>query len=138
MEPMRERVARCGCGGLTVTARGEPAQVYLCSCLNCQRESGSAFTYQAVFPASALSVAGPSRIWRHHGDSGNWLENELCPTCGVSVLFRLQIAPGLAGVAVGCFADPQFAAPQILYWASRRHGWLSLPPGVEQHATQPD
>lgn len=40
----RERNARCGCGGLTVTTRGEPLVVYACSCLNCQRESGSAFS----------------------------------------------------------------------------------------------
>ena len=42
-----ERAARCACGNLTVTARGEPVEVYLCSCTDCQRGSGSAFSYAA-------------------------------------------------------------------------------------------
>ena len=43
-----ERVARCACGNLTVTARGEPLEVYLCSCKDCQRGTGSAFSYAAL------------------------------------------------------------------------------------------
>ena len=53
-----ERAARCACGNLMVTARGEPLEVYLCSCTDCQRGSGSAFSYAAIFPESAVSIAG--------------------------------------------------------------------------------
>ena len=34
--------------------------------------------------------------------------------------------PGLTGIPVGCFADPDFLPPLRLYWASRRHRWLAL------------
>ena len=54
----RTRAARCGCGSLTVTTTGEPAAVYACGCLSCQRKSGSAFTYSAVYPEAAVSMAG--------------------------------------------------------------------------------
>ena len=56
-----ERAARCACGNLMVTARGEPLEVYLCSCTDCQRGSGSAFSYAAIFPESAVSIAGERR-----------------------------------------------------------------------------
>jgi hypothetical protein len=130
------RTARCGCGNLTVTVRGEPFGVYACSCLLCQRKSGGAFTYSAIFAETTVSVAGERRPWRHHGDSGRWIESEFCPTCGVTVCFRTEAWPTAVGVAVGCFADPDFAQPARLYWAARRHRWLTLPDGLTLIETQ--
>ena len=69
----RERLARCCCGNLKVTARGEPVDVYLCSCTDCQRGTGSAFSYAAIFPVSAVSIAGERREYRQQGDSGRQL-----------------------------------------------------------------
>ncbi len=111
----RKRTASCGCGNLTVTTSGEPSEVYACSCLSCQRESGSAFTYGAIYPESAVSIAGERRVWRRHVDSGRWAENEFCPTCGVTVFARTEISPETIGVAVGCYADPDFAKPERVY-----------------------
>jgi hypothetical protein len=133
-----ERTASCGCGNLVVTTTGAPSTVYACSCLNCQRESGGAFSYCAVYPEMAVSIAGERRVWRRDGDSGRWVENEFCPTCGVTVYFRMEVWPGIIGVSVGCFADPDFAHPERLYWASRRHRWLVFPEGTELMETQPD
>jgi hypothetical protein len=132
-----ERTGRCGCGGLTFTARGEPVEVYTCTCLNCQRESGGAFTYSALFPESTVAVAGERKSWRHLGDSGRWIETAFCPTCGTTVCFRAEGLPGLIGVSVGCLADPDFAKPATAYWASRRHRWLSFPADTRVMDTQP-
>jgi len=133
----RKRTARCGCGSLTVTTTGEPADVYACSCLKCQRMSGGTFSYCAVYPEAAVSVAGTQRGWQHHGDSGRWIETQFCPTCGVTVYFRSESWPGLVGIAVGCFADLDFPKPKKLYWASRHHRWLQFPDGIELVDTQP-
>jgi len=135
---MPERTGSCGCGNLTVTTRGEPSEVHACSCLNCQRESGSAFSYCAVFPDAAVSIAGERRVWRRYVDSGRWLETEFCPACGVTVIFRSEHSPGTIGVAVGCYADPHFAKPERLVWASRRHHWLQFPDSIEFVETEPD
>jgi hypothetical protein len=132
------RDARCACGDLRVTAEGEPQSVLACSCLNCQRESGSAFTYGAIYAEAVVSMTGPHSIWRRTVDSGRWLESAFCPTCGVTVSYRMEAWPGVVGVPVGCFADPGFAPPETLYWDWRRHHWLSFPNGVEVFETQPD
>jgi hypothetical protein len=131
-----ERTARCACGNLTITARGEPIDVYLCSCLDCQRGSGSAFSYAALFPESAVTTAGESRQYRHHGDSGRFVDSTFCPTCGTTVAFCAEGLPGAVGVPAGCFADPDFAKPSKLFWASRRHHWLELPETVALIETQ--
>jgi hypothetical protein len=132
----RERTASCLCGNLTAIARGEPVAVYLCSCRDCQRRSGSAFTYAALFPESDVTVAGEQKTLCRHGDSGRFIENHFCPACGVSVFFLAEGMPGLVGIAAGCFADPDFAQPSRLYWASRHHRWLGLPDHIAKEETQ--
>jgi hypothetical protein len=133
-----ERAARCICGGLTVTARREPDDVYLCSCAYCQRKSGSAFTYAAIYPEGAVTISGECRTWRHRGDAGRDLDSNFCPACGASVFFRAEALPGMVGVAVGCFADPDFEKPRRLFWASKRHCWLDLGEDVPLLETQSD
>jgi hypothetical protein len=132
----RERLARCACGGLTVTTQGEPIDVYLCSCLGCQRGTGSAFSYAAIFADTAVSIAGEKSTYRQQGDSGRYVDSFFCPACGTAVLFRAEILPGAVGVPVGCFADPSFAKPSKLFWASRRHHWLELPEDIALVDTQ--
>ena len=133
----RQRRAECLCGGLIVTARGEPKQVYACSCRDCQRRSGSAFTYAAIFSEDAVAVTGAYRTWRRRSDSGRFIENGFCPNCGTTVFFRGDGFPGMTGVAVGCFADRDFPRPDRLYWATRRHHWLLLCDGLAELPTQP-
>jgi hypothetical protein len=131
-----ERTARCLCGALTAVARDEPVEVYACSCVDCQRKSGSAFTYAAIFPEAAVALAGPYRTYRRQGDSGAFIENAFCPVCGVSVFFRAEAMPGTIGIAAGCFADARFAKPSKLFWASRHHHWLDLPEDIGWIDTQ--
>lgn len=134
----RIRTARCGCGALTVTTSGEPAGVYACGCLRCQQKSGSAFTYSALFPQAATTIAGERTTWRHLGDSGRWVETNFCPTCGITVFSRGEVlGDDMILVSVGCFGDPDFAAPQRVYWASRHHRWVTFPDGIALHDSQP-
>jgi hypothetical protein len=125
------KTAACACGKLTVTVTAPPQIVHACSCFDCQRGSGSAFSYSAFFPESAVQAAGDSTRWRRISDAGRWNESSFCPTCGVSVFTRLELMPGIVCVSAGCFSDPNFPEPTKLYWNSRRHRWLDLPPGTE-------
>jgi hypothetical protein len=135
---LRSRIARCNCGALTATARGEPAGVYLCACRACQIKSGSAFSYAALFPADAVTLAGAHNAYRSTGDSGRWIENHFCPACGVAVFFYSQGFPDAIGIAAGCFADsPDIArdaalTPHRMYWTERKHAWVRGPDGVAQ------
>jgi hypothetical protein len=130
------KIAACECGGITVTVTAAPQMVHACSCLDCQRRSGSAFSYSAFFPEAAVTIGGEPKRWRGSSDAGRWGEANFCPTCGVTVFSRLEALPELVCVAVGCFSDPDFPAPAKLYWNSRRHHWLDLPAGIGRVETQ--
>jgi hypothetical protein len=125
------RTASCACGTIRVTARGMPEIVNACSCLACQKRSGSSFTYTAFFPNDAVKIEGETRVYRETRPAGRWHEVSFCVACGVALLSRIQVLPRLTGVAVGCFSDPGFEAPHAFYWATRRHHWLSAPEGVK-------
>ena len=82
------KTASCACGALTVTVTAPPRKVHVCSCANCQRKTGSAFSYNAFFADDAVAVAGEHRAWRGASDAGRWNEVHFCPTCGVAPFGR--------------------------------------------------
>ena len=130
------KTASCTCGGLTVTVSAPPQMTHACACLECQRGTGSAFSYSAFFAEDAVRISGDVRGYRRSSEAGRWQETDFCPVCGVCVYCRLEALPGMIGVSVGCFADPGFEKPQKLYWASRRHRWLDVPTMLEAVETQ--
>jgi hypothetical protein len=130
------KTAACACGGLTVSVVAAPQIIHACACLDCQRRSGSAFSYSAFFKESTVRIEGDSRTWRRSTDSGRWHDAHFCPTCGICVFVRLEALPKLVCVSVGCFAESSFQGPVKLYWTSRRHDWLDLPDGIERIETQ--
>jgi hypothetical protein len=127
-----QRAASCACGNLKLTITGEPLSVYACACLECQRATGSAFSYRARFRTEAIThIEGERRTWRRGSDAGRWVEQTFCPTCGTLVYMSGEAMPNDAVVSVGCFADPAFAAPAKLFWATRRHPWYCLAKGMK-------
>ena len=130
------RTAQCVCGQLSVAVKGEPSGVYACSCVSCQRASGSAFSYAAVYPKSAMTISGEHKAYRETANSGRWTEGHFCPTCGANVFSYIEIQPDVAAIAAGCFADATFAPPSALFWASRKHNWLKLPDSTKLLDTQ--
>ena len=133
-----DRTANCGCGELTVNVSAEPLTVFACSCLNCQREGGGAFTYNAIYPQAGVSISGERKAWRRAGDSGSWVETQFCPICGGTVFYRMEAWPDVIGILAGCFADPEFPKPETLYWPHRRHTWLEFPKDVKLAEEMPD
>lgn len=131
---VRKRTAACSCRGVELILAGEPRRVYACSCLECQRCTGSAFSYRAIYAESAIvSRKGESRTWRRTGTSGQWLEQEFCTTCGSVVLMRAEALKEAISVSAGCLEDRDFPPPQLLHWAQRKHRWLCLP-GIDAAA----
>ena len=121
------RKASCACRQVEMVLAGEPLRVYACACLECQRCTGSAFAYRAIYPDGAVvGRKGETTSWRRTGSSGKWLEQDFCARCGTVVLMRAEALVGAISVSVGCMEDPGFPPPQMLHWTARKHRWLQL------------
>ncbi|MGO7335609.1 GFA family protein [Rhizobium leguminosarum] len=128
------RTATCSCRGLKVVLAGEPRRVYACSCVECQRCTGAAFSYRAIYADSAIvEQKGDTRSWRRTGSSGQWLEQTFCTTCGSVVFMRAEGLRDALSVSVGCLEGQAFPAPMVLHWPNRKHSWLCLE-GIAENA----
>lgn len=130
------REAACQCGRLRLTAKGEPAGAAACSCSACQRRTGSVYGVSAYYPAGAVETAGAAKTFTRTAANGRKVVNHFCPDCGSTLWYTGEFAHRMVGVAVGCFADPDFPAPQRAVWTGTRHRWVAFPDGVELFETQ--
>lgn len=124
-----DRTARCSCGQLAVTVGGDPKMHAICSCLECQKLTGSVFSYQGYWPKSAVrQIAGSSTVWRRTSDAGRWVDTHFCPVCGSAVYFHAEFDPDAICVSIGNLADPGFPPPQYSVWQRCKHHWVQAPP----------
>jgi hypothetical protein len=134
-----ERIATCSCGQLQITASGDPDVVVACSCIACQRRTGSPYGVGAYFKRDSVQpVEGKFKSHQRGTDSGRTFTTNFCPQCGTSVYWELEMRPDHIGVAVGCFGDPSFPGPARAVWAESRHDWVTYPddlPVFEKAAT---
>ena len=82
---MQTRVATCACGQLRATCEGEPQRVGVCSCIQCQKRSGSAFSVNSFFECEQVKVEGEAKRFTRGSDAGRTLDFSFCPECGSTV-----------------------------------------------------
>ena len=68
-------------------------RISICHCLDCQKRTGSAFGYQARFPADQVTVEGEMKEFERLGDSGQTVTFRFCPLCGSTVYWTLHRSP---------------------------------------------
>jgi len=118
------RTATCACGDAQVTVHGDPTLHGICHCRNCRQRTGTAFGWQAYWPAKAVTVAGALAGYDLAPEWGQ--RRQFCSRCGSTLLWATSGRPGEFGVAVGGL-DPPLPPPPHSYRDSNRYGWVVLP-----------
>ena len=122
------REGGCLCGAVRFKAVGEPLNVRVCHCRNCQKAMGSPFFARASFPQTALTVEGETGRFA----SSDRLDRVFCKTCGTR-LFAWRKNGTSAGVALAVFDDRNAFAPTEHMWVSEKIQWVKLEDGLPQH-----
>ena len=85
------------------------------------------FGVQAWFPTERVDPArGLAKQFIRQANSGRRVTFSFCPECGGTVYWQAEQRPDLVAVAVGAFADPGFAKPDLSVWESRKHLWTGV------------
>jgi hypothetical protein len=126
------REGGCLCGAVRFKAAGEPINVRVCHCRNCQKAMGSPFFARALFDQSALSVEGDTDSYA----SSEALNRVFCKTCGTR-LFSWRRNGTAAGVALAVFDDRNAFAPTEHIWVAEKMAWVKLEDGLPQYQTTP-
>ena len=122
---MTIREARCACGALSARAAGDPVRISICHCLECKRRTGSAFGWNATYPADQVRIAGPYETYERGSDDGFWVRHHFCGRCGVGVWYEIERRPFMISIPAGAFADPDhFPPPGVEVYEERACPWL--------------
>ena len=143
---MGERIAQCGCGRLKVRVSGEPLFVAACHCDFCQKLTGSVVQVVAYFgDDQVLEVTGEAKVYNGleidgvgiAGSAENSVSLHFCGTCGSTVYRFISQMPGMYGIGVGTFVDPDFPPPTTESWTELRHDWLAPIPNADAYQRFP-
>ena len=119
----------CLCGQVRWRATGQPANVRVCHCRNCQRATGGPFFARAVFPAEVITRTGATTRW----PTSPRIDRLSCATCGTPVFSEPKDAPARLGVALATLDDPGALAPEIHIWVDRKLAWVRIDDGLPQY-----
>jgi hypothetical protein len=108
----------------------EPLFVHCCHCLNCQRQTGSAFVINILIETDRVEVTAgspdPIDVPRDDGSSQRIFR---CPTCQVA-LFSQYTYPEVRFVRAGTLDDPRDIRPDVHIFTRSKVEWVELPEAV--------
>ena len=129
----RSITGRCVCEDLRYLLRAPPLFTHACHCLDCQRETGTAFNMTTFVVSSDLVVTlgelrsrqiSPRRT-RHS-----------CAKCNTAIYVSSAAFPSTVTLRPGTLDDTSVAAPLAHIWVCRKQAWLSLPDNVPKFEFQ--
>jgi hypothetical protein len=130
MTMARAREGGCSCGAVRYRLASDPLFVHCCHCLNCQRQTGSAFVINLLIEAGRVELAGvapqPVNVPR---DDGSQQRIFRCPTCQVAV-FSQYGRPDVRFVRGGTLDEPSGVAPDVHIFTRSKLPWITLPQSV--------
>ena len=128
----------CLCGAVRYRVFGTPDLnlTGVCQCTFCQRRTGSAFGISVYFADTDVKITrGALKTYQYRSDeSQRWIKTEFCPTCGTTLAWTAEAAPGMRGIAGGTFDDPNWFSLTVHTWARSAQHWIVYPPGASVQA----
>jgi hypothetical protein len=124
------REGGCSCGAVRYRLTSEPLFVHCCHCLDCQRQTGSAFVVNVLIEAERVEiVAGAPQAVDAPRDDGSAQEIFRCPDCQVAVYSRYGHR-GVFFIRAGTLDDPASVSPDVHIFTRSKLPWVALPEGV--------
>ncbi len=124
------REGGCACGAVRYRLGADPLFVHCCHCLNCQRQTGSAFVINLLIEADRVELlSGDPQPVDAPRDDGSTQRIFRCPTCQVAV-FSEYGRPEVRFVRGGTLDDPTGVEPDVHIYTRSKVGWITLPESV--------
>ncbi|MEM7207668.1 MAG: GFA family protein [Pseudomonadota bacterium] len=117
----------CQCGAVRYRITGQPLTLYACHCLDCQKQSSSAFGLSLWVDQDDFEIVqGTLNEWVTHGDSGEQKRCTFCGLCGSRIHHLSGDERSPFSVKGGTVDDPSVLEPIGHIWVKRAHDWLGL------------
>jgi hypothetical protein len=121
------REGGCACGAVRYRLASDPLFTHCCHCLNCQRQTGSAFVINLLIEADRVELlAGDPQPIEVPRDDGSKQKIFRCATCQVAV-FSEYGRPEVLFVRGGTLDLPSSVVPDVHIFARSKLPWITLP-----------
>ena len=128
----------CACGEVRYRLTSDPLFTHCCHCLNCQRQTGSAFVVNVLIEADRVELlAGEPKPVDVPRSGGKKQRIFRCPTCEIAVYSRYTRASVLF-VRGGALDDPSSVAPDVHIYTRSKLSWVTIPDSVPAFTTYYD
>jgi hypothetical protein len=137
--PILPLTGGCQCGAVRYGIAALPVRVYICHCLECRKQSASAFGISVwVRREDFTLLSGAPHFWSRPTDSGRVLNCAFCPECGSRVWH--EYAGGnseFLTIKGGSLDEPVDlnAVPHV--WVKRKLPGVIIPDSVRQFQENP-
>jgi hypothetical protein len=121
------REGGCACGSVRYRLTSDPLFTHCCHCLNCQRQTGSAFVINLLIEDDRVQLlAGDPQPVDVPRDDGGTQRIFRCPACQVAI-FSDYGRPQVRFVRGGTLDDPRGVEPDVHIFTRSKVRWLTLP-----------
>ncbi len=110
-------------------AHAEALFVHCCHCLNCQRQTGSAFVVNVLIETDRveLTAGEPELVAVPRGSKKQKIWR--CPSCQIA-LFSQYTSPAIRFVRAGTLDEPSSVAPDVHIYTRSKLPWVQLSESV--------
>jgi hypothetical protein len=117
----------CSCGEIRYRLTSDPLFVHCCHCLNCQRQTGSAFVINILIEADRVELlAGEPEAISVERSGGKKQKIWRCPSCQIAVYSNYG-SPRVLFVRAGTLDEPSSVAPDVHIFTRSKLPWVGLP-----------
>ena len=132
------RTGGCQCGNVRYEISDEPLALYACHCLECRKQSASAFGISFIARRADLKLTqGIPISWVRAADSGNHVRCWFCPDCGSRLWHDFEPPAATVSIKGGSLDQAVDFAKAVHIWTSRKLPGFEIPAGAEQYPEEP-
>lgn len=129
----------CQCGAVRYEITGEPRELYVCHCRECQKQSASAFGISLIVPRSGFRLTqGAVKSWSRPADSGRRRRCLFCGECGSRLWHEAEPPAETVSVKGGSLDIPLDLGAAIHIWVSRKLPGVVIPDGLRCFDGEPE
>jgi len=108
--------------------------MFLCSCENCQRATGTGHSSVVLVHTEAVRSLGATKAFSRPADSGATFTRHFCPECGTTLYAQSSRAPALRILPAGIFAGhSNWFEPNQLIFSRSHQAWDLVQDHLPRH-----
>ena len=123
----------CLCGCIRYKSEAEPLATVICNCINCQKQTGAAYSLNVILPKGSLDVQGEITTYVDTGDSGQPLERNFCGRCGSAISSEPSAVGAITVLKAGTLDDTSWIKPRMEIYCDSAQPWTREQVEMQSH-----